>query len=177
MGAYAGFGAFYAVLGIFCHLTSFGVFRWFLITWLATLLATPILPIAYWQLSNYANKMHKSKVLPGQRQEYYSIQAAAAFLTIGQTTLYKAIEGCQIKHARIGKSIRISHDDLINWVLENTKPTLKEVKAKNASRKKTSGITGAFKHSGAAGGHWPPQTFDDIRFLALQIEQDMEESA
>jgi excisionase family DNA binding protein len=75
--------------------------------------------------------MHKRETQLAQQQPYYSIESAAAYLAIGQTTLCKAVQGRKIKHARIGKSIRISHDGLLNWVDERTMPTLKELKTRN----------------------------------------------
>jgi excisionase family DNA binding protein len=121
--------------------------------------------------------MHKCQVQPGPKQEFYSVEAAAAYLTIGTTTIYKAIQKRQIKHARFGKSkgVRIAHNNLISWVEEQTKPTLAELKAK--------GYNGQFKRrqpipytkEGRIGRPpiWPPTSITDLQSLAKRIEKKM----
>jgi excisionase family DNA binding protein len=90
--------------------------------------------------------MHKCQVKPRPQQEFYSIKAAAAFLTIGTTTIYKAVQQRQIKHARIGKSIRISHLNLTRWVENQTKPILAEINAKRHSHKNKKPNKAMYRH-------------------------------
>jgi excisionase family DNA binding protein len=118
--------------------------------------------------------MNKCQVMPGPKQEFYSINAAAAYLTIGTTTIYKAIQQCQIRHIRYGKgkSIRISHANLTQWVEEQTKPTLAELKAKEHSGqfKRRQPIR---KQKRGRPPLWPPTTIGDLRRLAKRIEKKM----
>jgi len=120
--------------------------------------------------------MNKCQVIPGPKQEFYSIEAAAAYLTIGKTTIYKAVQKRQIKHFRYGKgkSIRIKHEDLMKWVEEQAKPTLAEVEAKNYNRKnKFKGRQPIRKQKRGRPPLWPPRTIDDYRKLAKRIEKKM----
>jgi excisionase family DNA binding protein len=126
--------------------------------------------------------MHKCQTKPGERQNFYSIEAAAAYLTIGTTTMYKAVQQRQIKHARIGKSIRISHDNLIRWVEERTKPTLPEIQIEALRRQKTAirqtvnkkkSMGNGTRIAKVQAGHWPPTTITDLQILAHQIEKRM----
>jgi excisionase family DNA binding protein len=119
--------------------------------------------------------MHKCQVKPGTQQEYYSIEAAAAYLTIGTTTIYKAVQKRQIKHARFGKSIRISPNNLISWVEEQTKPTLAELKAKEHSGQFKRRQPIPYKIEGRRGRPplWPPTTITDLQRLAKRIEKKM----
>ncbi len=119
--------------------------------------------------------MHKCQVQPGQQQAWYSIQAAAAYLTIGQTTIRMAIRNRELKHTRFGKSIRIKHEDLIKWVDEQTKPTLAELKAKEHSGQFKRRQPVPYKIEGRRGRPplWPPKTIDDYRKLAKRIEKKM----
>ena len=82
----------------------------------------------------YCTIMHKYQAKPGPEQKFYSVEAAASYLTIGTTTVYKAIQQRQLKHTRFGKSIRIMHDHLMAWVTDQTMPTLKEISAYGRSR-------------------------------------------
>jgi excisionase family DNA binding protein len=120
----------------------------------------------------YFTIMHKCQVQPGQQQAWYSIQAAAAYLTIGQTTIRMAIRNRELKHTRFGKSIRIKHEDLIKWVEDQTKPTLAELKAKEHSGqfKRRQPIR---KQKRGRPPIWPPTTIADLRRLAKRIEKKM----
>jgi excisionase family DNA binding protein len=119
--------------------------------------------------------MHKCQAKPGSQQEFYNIEAAAAFLTIGTTTIYKAIQQRQIKHARIGKSIRIKHDHLIQWVEEQTKPTLTEINNQNSKRHKHIIMKSHPNRKEKRGRPplWPPTTIISLQKLAKRIEQKM----
>jgi excisionase family DNA binding protein len=121
--------------------------------------------------------MNKCQVMPGPKQEFYSIDAAATYLTIGTTTIYKAIQQRQIRHVRYGKgkSIRISHNDLSKWVEEQTKPTLAELKAKKHSGQFKRRQPIPYTKEGRIGRPplWPPTTISDLRRLAKRIEKKM----
>ncbi len=119
--------------------------------------------------------MYKRQTKPGLRQEYYDVEGAAAFLNIGTTTMYKAIQQRQIKHARIGKSIRISHANLTQWVEDQTKPTLAELKAKGYGHQVKHRQPIRNEKRGRLGRPplWPPQTIEDYRKLAQRIEKKM----
>ena len=124
--------------------------------------------------------MHKCQVKPGQRQAWYSVEAAAAYLTIGPTAIYKAIQQRQLKHARFGKSIRISDQHLGSWVEEQTKPTVSEIelaalrKQKTAIRvARTKKATGRPYSKSKKRHIWPPTTTRDLQILAHCIEDRM----
>jgi excisionase family DNA binding protein len=118
--------------------------------------------------------MHKCEVKPGPKQEFYSIDAAAAYLTIGATTIYKAVQQRQVKHARIGKSIRISHENLIRWIEGQSKDTLAEINAKNSTFCKRRDMKAHPSKRPVNGSIiWPPKTIRTIRKLARLIELKM----
>lgn len=115
--------------------------------------------------------MHKCQAEPGEQQEWYSVDAAAAYLTIGTTTVYKAIQQRQLKHARFGKSIRISHEHLCRWVQEQTRPTLAELKARGSTKFKRGQPTPYKRGRIGRPRIWPPKEIDDYRRLAKRIEK------
>src|SRR5579871_3048301 len=80
-------------------------------------------------------RMRKLQVTPGPKLEYYDVKAAASFLMIGTSTIYKAIQRRELRHVRLGKSVRISHADLEKWIWENSPPTVAEIKCGIASKK------------------------------------------
>jgi excisionase family DNA binding protein len=123
------------------------------------------------QTSNQVNftTMHKCQVKPGPEEKFYSVEAAASYLTIGTTTVYKASQQRQLKHTRFGKSSRIMHHHFMAWVRDQTMPTLKEISARDRSRAKHR--QRAVKVRRGRPPLWPPRTIDDYRKLAKHIEQ------
>ncbi len=121
--------------------------------------------------------MYKCQAEPGEKQEWYSVEAAAAYLTIGTTTIYKAIQQRKIRHVRYGegKSIRISHNDLAHWIEEQTKPTLAEINRENLKRRKNrpAGRQAIRRAKRGRPPLWPPTTTASLRRLANRIEQNI----
>ena len=50
----------------------------------------------------------------------FTIPEAAAYLSLGRSTVYKLIRAGKLYHSRLGKSIRLRREDLDKYIAENT---------------------------------------------------------
>ncbi|WP_341228455.1 helix-turn-helix domain-containing protein [uncultured Arcticibacterium sp.] len=77
------------------------------------------------------NLLYNSLSREKEERSIMSIDEASEYLQIPKNTLYRYTSQRKVPHKKIGRSLKFKREELVDWLAENKRKTIKEIQNEN----------------------------------------------